>query len=84
MLPILILGGSGNPLKDATRKIQFKLEEKDCEEFQRDLDGYNRSLKLLLQLAQVYVQRMSLRCVPNGLYANYAIHRSASGITIKP
>lgn len=49
-------GGSGNALKDAARKIQFKIEEKDVEEFQRDVLGYNMSLKLSIEVTQMYAR----------------------------
>ncbi|ROW12572.1 hypothetical protein VMCG_00071 [Cytospora schulzeri] len=46
-------GGSGNVLKDSARKIQFKIQEKDIEEFQRDILGYNTTLELLLEVTQM-------------------------------
>lgn len=53
-------GGSGHVIRDIARKIQFKIEEKDVEEFQRDVLGYNISLKLLLQVTQMYAQTVNL------------------------
>lgn len=46
-------GGSGRVFKDAARKIQFKMEEKDVQEFQQEVLGYNMSLELLLGVTQM-------------------------------
>lgn len=46
-------GGSGNVVKDAFRKIQYKLEEKDVQDFHQEILEYKTSLELLLQLAQM-------------------------------
>lgn len=44
-------GGSGNPLKDVARKIQFKFDEKDIENFQREIMGYNMLLTTLMEVS---------------------------------
>lgn len=49
-------GGSGSVLRDAAKKIQFKFEEKDVEEFQRDILVYGNLLQILLGIAQKYVR----------------------------
>jgi hypothetical protein len=42
-------GGSGNRLKDAARKIQFKLNDKDIEKVRDDVAAYAVALKMILQ-----------------------------------
>lgn len=44
-------GGSSNILKDVTRKIQFKFDEKDIENFQREIMGYNMMLTTLMEVS---------------------------------
>lgn len=44
-------GGSGNPFKDVARKIQFKFDEKDIENFQREIMGYNLLLTTLMEVS---------------------------------
>lgn len=41
-------GGSGSVVRDVARKIQFKMEEKDVQEFQQEILSYNMALDLLL------------------------------------
>lgn len=49
--PSLSLGGSGNPAKDAARKIQFKaMEEDEIQSFRMQVLGYNMLLKTLLDV----------------------------------
>lgn len=43
-------GGSGNVFKDVTRKIQWKLEEKEVEKFRSDVMAYRMSLEMFLQV----------------------------------
>ncbi|KAJ4416848.1 hypothetical protein N0V82_006487 [Gnomoniopsis sp. IMI 355080] len=47
-------GGSGNTLKDAARKIQFKFGEKDIENFQREIMGYNLLLTTLMEVSTIH------------------------------
>ncbi|KAJ0107175.1 hypothetical protein J7T55_014705 [Diaporthe amygdali] len=47
-------GGSGNPLKDVARKIQFKFDEKDIENFQREIIGYNMLLTTLMEVSTMH------------------------------
>lgn len=42
-------GGSGNRLKDAARKIQFKMDEKDINAAKGDIREYTTVLNLLLE-----------------------------------
>lgn len=44
-------GGSGNAFKDAAKKIQFKLDEKDIEKFQREIMDYNVLLTILMDVS---------------------------------
>lgn len=44
-------GGSGNAFKDAARKIQFKFDEKDIENFQREVMTNNMLLTILLEVS---------------------------------
>ena len=46
----LAKGGSGNIFKDVSRKIQWKLEEKDAVKFRAEVAGYTMSLKMLLEV----------------------------------
>lgn len=46
--PSLGPGGSGNRLKDAARKIQFKMDEKDINSVKGDIQEYKMTLSLLL------------------------------------
>lgn len=46
--PSLGPGGSGNRLKDAARKIQFKMDEKDINSVKGDIQAYTMTLSLLL------------------------------------
>lgn len=41
--------GSGNCLKDAARKIQFKLDDKDIEGVKGEITGYTVALRMLLE-----------------------------------
>ena len=49
--------GSGNCMKDATKKIQWKLcsKEQEITKFRAELTGYTESLKLLLATVSLYV-----------------------------
>lgn len=47
--PSLGPGGSGNRLKDAARKIQFKMDEKDISAANREIRAYTMTLSVLLQ-----------------------------------
>ncbi|KAK7398012.1 hypothetical protein QQX98_012620 [Neonectria punicea] len=40
--------GSGNIIKDAVRKVQWKLDEGDVHKFRGEITGYTASLKILL------------------------------------
>ncbi|KAF4986960.1 hypothetical protein FDECE_15678 [Fusarium decemcellulare] len=40
--------GSGNPIKDTVRKLQWKLDEGDINKFRGELVGYTASLNILL------------------------------------
>ncbi|KAK0609397.1 hypothetical protein B0T14DRAFT_541014 [Immersiella caudata] len=50
-------GGSGNIFKDAARKIQFKLEEKDVIGFRAEVAGHRMSLELFLQVITVRLEQ---------------------------
>ncbi|KAJ3525708.1 hypothetical protein NM208_g11523 [Fusarium decemcellulare] len=41
-------GGSGNPIKDTVRKLQWKLDEGDISKFRGEIVGYTASLNILL------------------------------------
>ncbi|KAL1874869.1 hypothetical protein Daus18300_003410 [Diaporthe australafricana] len=47
-------GGSGNLLKDVARKIQYKFDEKDIENFQREILGYNMLLTTLMEVSTMH------------------------------
>ncbi|KAK0737418.1 hypothetical protein B0T21DRAFT_383396 [Apiosordaria backusii] len=49
----LASGGSGNIIRDVTRKIQWKFEEKDVEQFRAKVAGLTVSLNLLLDVTAV-------------------------------
>ncbi|KAK0668550.1 hypothetical protein QBC41DRAFT_276733 [Cercophora samala] len=49
----LASNGSGNVFKDVTRKIQWKFEEKDVEQFRAKVAGLTVSLNLLLDVTAV-------------------------------
>jgi len=49
----LVGGGSGNLLKDVSKKIQWRVEEKDVEKFRTEILGYTTSMKLLLEVTTV-------------------------------
>ena len=53
-------GGSGDRLKDAARKIQFKLEGKDIEKTKEKITGYVLELKMVLETMILYVCRNRL------------------------
>lgn len=42
--------GSGNPLKDATRKVQFMLGEKEFERVKDEITRHTITLKMLLEI----------------------------------
>jgi len=46
--PSLRPGSSGNRIKDITRKIQFKLDEKDIAKFRGEVTEYTVALKILM------------------------------------
>lgn len=46
-------GGSGNLFKDVARKMQYKLDEKDIENFQREILGYNMLLTTLMEVSKM-------------------------------
>jgi len=46
-------GGSGNIVKDVSRRIQRRLEEKDAEKFRAEVAGYTMSLTILLDVTSV-------------------------------
>jgi len=48
--PGLAQGGSGNTIKDAARKIQWKLEEKDIEKFKTEVAAHTEFLKFFLNM----------------------------------
>jgi len=48
-------GGSGNIFRDAAKKIQWKLEEKDVDKFRAELAGHRMTLELFLQVTTVWV-----------------------------
>ncbi|KAH7140853.1 hypothetical protein EDB81DRAFT_66730 [Dactylonectria macrodidyma] len=45
--------GSGNPIKDTVKKIQWKLEEGEVSKFRGEIAGYTASLKILLHAVTV-------------------------------
>lgn len=47
--PSLGPGGSGNRLKDAAKKIQFKMDEKDINAAKGEIRAYTMALSVLLQ-----------------------------------
>lgn len=53
--PSLSQGGSGNRIKDAAKKIQFKLEEKDLEKIKGEVTGYTVALKMMLEMLTLWV-----------------------------
>ncbi|KAK4199820.1 hypothetical protein QBC40DRAFT_265582 [Triangularia verruculosa] len=57
--PSLASGGSGNVLKDVTRKIQWKFEERDVEQFRAKVAGLTVSLNLLLDVTAVRLIQQS-------------------------
>ncbi|KAM0443306.1 hypothetical protein ACHAQK_003669 [Fusarium lateritium] len=42
--------GSGNTLRSISRKIQWKLNEKDIDKFRTEIAGYTMTLKVLLEI----------------------------------
>ncbi|KAK4450976.1 hypothetical protein QBC34DRAFT_348557 [Podospora aff. communis PSN243] len=63
--PSLGVGGSGNVFKDVSRKIQWKLEEKEVERFRSEIMGYRMSLAMFLQVTTVRLVRNNHRAVSN-------------------
>ncbi|KAK4673856.1 hypothetical protein QC763_115600 [Podospora pseudopauciseta] len=55
----LASNGSGNVLRDVTRKIQWKFEEKDVEQFRAKVAGLTVSLNLLLDATTVRLIQQS-------------------------
>lgn len=51
----LAVGGSGNAFKDATRKIQWRVSQKESEiaKFRAEVTGYSSSINMLLATATV-------------------------------
>jgi len=46
-------GGSGNVFRDVSRKLQWKLEEREVEKFRSEMAGYRMSLEMFLQVTTV-------------------------------
>ncbi|KAH6976039.1 hypothetical protein BKA56DRAFT_552474 [Ilyonectria sp. MPI-CAGE-AT-0026] len=53
--PSLAKAGTGNALKDAARKIQWKLEENDSSKFRADITGYTMSLQVLMEVTTLRI-----------------------------
>ncbi|KAM7191363.1 hypothetical protein V8F33_008966 [Rhypophila sp. PSN 637] len=56
-------GGSGNIFKDAAKKIQFKLEEKNVAKFRAELAGHRMCLELFLQVTAVRLEQENHKAV---------------------
>lgn len=48
------LAGTKNTLRDAARKVQWRLEEKDIEKFRWELLGHTMAMNTLLELTALY------------------------------
>ncbi|GAB1314797.1 hypothetical protein MFIFM68171_05007 [Madurella fahalii] len=55
--PSLSQSGSGNRFRDAARKVQWKIEERDVDKLRMEMMGYSSSLQILLQAASLHVNQ---------------------------
>ena len=53
----MVAGGSGNPVKDIGRRLQWSMAEKDhIARFRAEVTGYSNSIHMLIATAGVYVK----------------------------
>jgi hypothetical protein len=53
--PSLSCGGSGSRFRDAARKVQWKLEERDIDKFRAEILGHKTSLQILMDATSLSV-----------------------------
>ncbi|KAH7144342.1 hypothetical protein B0J13DRAFT_635422, partial [Dactylonectria estremocensis] len=79
----LVRNGSGNIIKDAVKKIQWKLDEEDVSKFRGEIAGYTASLKILLHAADDITNRQLIKCNQTNMQRHLGVMEGRMTATIK-